>query len=77
MTHFDIIMKLIGPVTPAGDSSIDPERFENLKTLADVTVQLVDKLNDVAKYKFSHEGTVKKAGEYADVNMKVLSDYFE
>lgn len=77
MTLYDAIKKLIGPVNPAGDASIDPERFENLTALADLTAQLVDDLHEVTKYKTSHEGSVKKAGEYADINMQALKDYFE
>ena len=66
MDNYDVVKKLIGPVNPVGDSSIDARRFENLKQLT----YLVEKLmTDVATVAFDNkdrqEHSRKRAGQYA------------
>jgi hypothetical protein len=67
MTHTEIVQKLIGNIQPLGDSSRDPERFENLKAMCELVNNLVTAIDDVAyQYSESHEYSVKEMGQYAD-----------
>lgn len=73
MTHSEIILKLIGPVEPLGDSSRDPERLENLKQLAEVANELTTIMeNIVFENRHSHEASVIEIRDYAD---QFLKDY--
>lgn len=65
MTHPEIVKKLIGNVNPAGDSSIDEQRFKNLEELCDLVGILVTEISHVAQNRESYEVSVKKLGQYA------------
>lgn len=72
MTIHEIVKKLVGTIRPAGDSTIDPGRFENLKAMTELVTLLVEDIDDVAfENKNSHEFSVKQAGEFAH---KFLTD---
>lgn len=70
MTHKDIVLKLIGPISPVGESGADEERLENLKKLCDLVDGLMFEIDHVASHKDRYEYSVKKAGEYADNFLK-------
>lgn len=58
----NIVMELIGPVNPVGDSAIDEERLKNLKMLCTLTNYLVAEIDNVAhENQYSHEASVKRA----------------
>ena len=65
MEHLEIIEKLIGNVFPAGDASVDYERYDNLVVMCELVNALVTKIDNVAQERKSYEGTRKRAGEYA------------
>ncbi len=65
MTHLDVIIKLIGPVFPAGDSTRDEERLNNLKVMCEVLDGLIRKVGEVSTCKNSPEHSVQRAGNYA------------
>lgn len=65
MDIYEVVKKLIGPVDPVGDSSIDAERFENLMVLASLVEDLVGDLSLVASGKTSGMGSFQKAGRYS------------
>ena len=66
LTIEEIVKNLVGPVNPIGQSSVDEERFENLKVLCELTDSLVKIIDDVSYLnKYSHEYSVKKASDYA------------
>ena len=44
---YEIVIKLIGEIEPVGASHIDPERFENLKTMTDLVDKLVCDIDNV------------------------------
>ena len=71
MELHDIVMKLIGPVMPIGDSGEDQKRLDNLKQLCDLVDQLVSTIDSVIPNKNRYEASMKQAGEYAD---KFLAD---
>ena len=65
MNHYEIIKKLIGPISGVGCSNEDIRRFENLEA----TIALVDKLLVDIRYAaedtLSHEASVQKIGKWA------------
>ena len=66
-TAEDIVMKLIGPIEPIGDSSVDPKRLENLKELCKLTELLVARIDRVScENRDREEWSMKEAGKYAD-----------
>jgi hypothetical protein len=72
MTIEDVVMKLVGNITPVGDSVLDAERFQNLKVLCATVDELVKRIDYVATYnKERQEWSMKVAGLHAD---KFLSD---
>jgi len=67
MTNYDVIMKLIGPINPVGETNIDNERFENLKAMTELVDQLLDDIDQVShNNKKRQEASMKKAGKFAD-----------
>lgn len=65
MTPTDVINKLIGPITPVGDASRDPKRFDNLKEMCSTLDELIEQIRGVSEERHSKLGSVKKAGDYA------------
>ncbi len=62
----DVVMKLIGPVNPIGESNTDDSRFENLKTLCDLTEDLIITISKVTQYKDCPEYSMERAGKFAE-----------
>ncbi len=62
---YSVVQKLVGSVTPVGDSSIDHKRFENLKTLTGLVDQLVRDIDAVSTGSTAHQHSIKKAAEFA------------
>ncbi len=71
MTIHEVVRKLIGPIEPAGDSSCDGKRFENLKAMTKLVGLLIGDIGWVGRSSISHEYSVKRAGEFAN---KYLTD---
>lgn len=75
MNHTEILKKLIGPVSPVGETNEDDRRFENLQAMCVVANDLIVELNRIAiKNKRASEYSVKRAGEYADNCLKNITD---
>lgn len=67
MTHFEIVKKLVGEVKPAGETSKDEKRFENLQAMCELTAHLISEIQSVARdNKHSHEYSVKRSADYAE-----------
>lgn len=66
MTNTDVVKKLIGKITPVGETNTDNERFENLKAMCELVDNLITDIDDMAYMnKDSREFSVKRASEYA------------
>jgi len=66
MTTTEIVKKLIGNINPAGDSSRDPERLENLKAMCTLISELVYEVEQVAfNNRSAYESSVVKARDFA------------
>lgn len=74
----NVIQKLVGQITPIGDSYEDSIRLKNLNHLGLVVVALVDKIRDVSDCKGSSEYSVRAAGISADEFINSITcDYRE
>lgn len=72
-----VIDKLVGGIKPQGETNIDNERFENLKTLTEVLEHYHRELYDVSYYKKRQEYSIKRAGEFADTFITESVEWFE
>ncbi len=67
MTHTDIVKKLIGPISPCGESNTDEQRLQNLKNMCELTSDLIAEINEVyEKNKHSKEYSVKLMSDLAE-----------
>lgn len=66
MTNLDVIKKIIGDISPCGDSGIDEKRYKNLKEMCDLVGELIIDIHNVSKSKESNEHSVRVMGLYAD-----------
>lgn len=60
-----VLEKLIGGTTAVGDSTIDHEVEENLKTLIDVANWCLDSIADSADTRHNYQGSMRDIGEQA------------
>ena len=60
-----LLEKLIGGTTAIGDSAIDHDIEENLKTLIDVVNWCLDGVADSADTRHNYQGTMRDIGERA------------
>ena len=61
----DVVLKLVGPIDPVGETNTDNDRFENLKVLTQLIDDLLGAVDDVAANATRHEYSMKRAGEHA------------
>ena len=61
----EIVQKLVGSITPAGESNLDTKRLENLKIICGLIEDLVYEVNYVARDKDRYESSMKEMGVYA------------
>lgn len=67
MENYDVVKKLIGNITPVGETNEDNKRFENLKEMCKLMEQIHIDLDDISyRYKDRHEFSIKRAVEYID-----------
>lgn len=66
LTTKDIVKKLIGNIRPSGESGVDKERFENLKEMCELVLELVVEIDLVNTDFYQSEAhSESKASEYA------------
>jgi len=76
MELHEIVLKLVGPVTPIGETTADDRRYENLKVLADLTSKLIIEISQISyRYKNSHEFSVKRAADYSAEFLTEIAEY--
>jgi hypothetical protein len=64
MELYDVVMKLIGPVVPVGETKADEQRFENLKELTDLVDLLLTDIDTIAGDAGRPEFSIRRAGEH-------------
>jgi len=65
MTNYDVITKLIGRISPIGETNEDEKRYQNLLATIDVVSTLLHDISIVEPCKHKVEYSMKKAGEKA------------
>lgn len=65
MELYDVVMRLNGQIEPAGDTRLDADRLENLKSLCNLVWRLVSDIDDVAMSAGEHMASVKAAKDCA------------
>ena len=70
----EIVQKLVGNITPAGESHLDTKRLENLKIMCGLIEDLVYEVNYVSRNKDRYESSMKVMGEYADKFLRNLKE---
>ena len=67
MEIYEIVTKLVGKINPVGETNTDNERFENLKVMCELVVNLIVDIDTVGYYnRTAHEFSKKRAAEYVD-----------
>jgi len=69
---YAVVTKLIGRVSPVGETNEDERRFENLKKLTELVDALLMDINDIAINRNRVEYSIKKAGVFANEFMEEL-----
>ena len=75
MEVYEIVVKLIGPIEPIGDSRVDENRLENMNKLQELINKLVCDIYDVSQTPHNGEHSIKKAVENSDAFMNGFKDY--
>jgi hypothetical protein len=57
----EVITRLVGPVTPVGDSHVDLARQTNLQVLCELTGELMDRIEQVANMPKDYRASVNKS----------------
>jgi hypothetical protein len=67
MNIYEVVKKLVGPIEPVGDTSIDNERLDNLTTMTALANQLIIDIDRIRySYENNHQYSMKKASEVAE-----------
>jgi hypothetical protein len=62
---YEVIKKLVGPITPVGASHVDSERLKNLKRLTELVERLVCDIDEIACNEDCHLHSVNVAMQHA------------
>jgi len=65
MTVEGVVMRLVGPIDPIGESDTDYKRLNNLKELVGVVNGLLKRVDEVACNKKRQEHSVQQVGKFA------------
>ena len=77
MTIYDITKKLIGSISPYGDTDIDGKRIVNLNEQIELVFGLVSDLMTVAHFKDRDEASIKEMGQSAYDALLEIKDSIE
>jgi len=61
----EIVQKLVGSISPSGQSHLDTQRLENLKVMCGLVEDLVYEINFVAREENAYQYSIKEMGVYA------------
>ena len=74
MTVYDVVMKLVGPIDPLGDSNADAKRLENLKELTALVENLRYRVSQVVPAASRQEASMKAIGMHAKTFLQQLRE---
>ena len=61
----EVVMRLIGPIRPVGETNADNERLANIKVLTNLVDRLLFEIISVAHNADRQEASMKKIGAHA------------
>ena len=62
MSLHEVVKKLVGPISPVGETNEDNRRFENLKVTADLVDSLLSEMDDIVyRTSSNQEHSIKRA----------------
>jgi len=76
MELHEIVMKLVGPVAPVGETNADDRRYENLKVLTDLMDKLMREIYEVS-HTSRGEFSIKRAADYSAEFLTEIAEYAE
>lgn len=74
MKLHEIVMKLVGPVTPIGETQEDGRRLENMRVLTELVDRLLFVINAASHNADRTEASMKVIGVHARDFMKAVKD---
>ena len=77
LNAYETVKLICGKIKPLGDSSIDPERQENLKETIKLASALIDDIISVSDYQFNQAHSEREAGKIAREFMDNLREKLE
>ena len=72
----EVVMKLVGPVEPIGDSYADEIRLNNLRHLTAVIDALLHEVTTVVQYRSSYQASCQMAGRKAKQYLNELGECY-
>lgn len=72
-----IVYKVVGNISPVGETNVDNERFENLQEFVELVHALVWDLHAVSHCTNNHEYSMKRAGQFAKLALEQLRDVLD
>jgi len=77
-TNAVILERLIGQLSPIGESNTDESRLQNLKDACELMDELMVRIFKISyEYKDSHEHSCREIGQYADKYLKNTLEYLK
>ena len=73
MELYEIVMKLVGPVQPVGETNADDARLKNIQALTELVDRLLGEIQTASYNADRVESSMKAIGKHA---MAYLSDLF-
>ena len=74
---YEVVKKLVGPITPIGCHATDKDRLENLKVFINVVEEMLVDLERVASYQNRQEISMKVMGIDAHHFLQDMRNYVE
>ena len=74
MELYEIVMKLVGPVQPIGETRADEQRLANMKKLTELTDLLLGEIDDAVHGADRVEASMKAIGIHARDFMAIIKD---
>ena len=72
MTNYDVVKKLLGDISPVGETNTDNDRYDNLKETIELVDSLLENIYEVSFFENRVEYSMKRSGELASKFLKGL-----
>jgi hypothetical protein len=75
MAIIDIVDQLLGPIIPAGDASVDGDRFKNLNDYINLIKVMLEEVDYIASMEDDLQHSIARAGIYAKNFLDEIKEY--